>query len=156
MNNPADRADSQQNIFLVVERVFPARREKVFRAWIDPTLMEKWFSPANMKQVGIEANVVVGGSYRIGMRDRDGTTIYVSGKYVEILPPQRLVFTWAWETDPPGIDSLVTVEFFEQGDMTRVVLRHEQLADTQSREQHRRGWEEILELLELSLSSGEV
>ena len=156
MNDPVDRADSHLNIFLVVERVFHERREKVFQAWTDPTLMEKWFSPTNMQQVGIEANVVVGGSYRIRFRDRDGTTTFVGGKYVEILPPQRLVFTWAWETDPPGIDTRVTIEFFEQGEVTRVVLRHERLADTQSRDQHRRGWEEILGLLELSLSSGEI
>ena len=155
MNSPVNRADSHQNIFLVVERVFPARREKVYHAWIDPNLMEKWFRPANMQLVGIDANVVVGGRYRIGMRDTDGTIIYVGGKYVEILPPERLVFTWAWETDPPGMDSQVTVEFFEQGEVTRVVLRHEQFADTQSRDQHRRGWEEILGLLEQSLSSGE-
>src|SRR5512147_3188829 len=102
MNSPVNRADSHQNIFLVVERVFPARREKVFQAWIDPALMEKWFRPVNMQLVRIDANVVVGGSYRIGMHDLDGTIITVGGKYVEILPPQRLVFTWAWETDPPG------------------------------------------------------
>jgi len=156
MNNPAHRANPQQNLQVVLERTVRARRERVFRAWTDPILMEKWFSPVSMKPVGIEAQAVVGGSYRIGMRDQDGTIHYVRGKYIEILPPERLVFTWAWETEPPSVDSLVTVEFFEQGDSTRILLKHEQLTTLQSQESHRRGWEGCLEHLELGIQSGEI
>jgi uncharacterized protein YndB with AHSA1/START domain len=147
MNKPANRADARQNLQVVVERIIPARREKVFRAWIDPVLMEKWFAPLTMKPEGIEANATVGGSYRIGMRQQDGTIHYVGGKYVEIRPPERLVFTWAWEAEPPEADSLVTVEFFEQGEATRLVLRHEQLPNPESQESHRHGWEGCLEQL---------
>ena len=156
MNNPANRANLQQNHQVVVERTFSAPRERVFRAWIDPSLMEKWFAPVTMKPVGIEANVVVGGSYRIGMRHQDGTIHYARGKYIEILPPERLVFTWAWETESPEVDSLVTVEFFEQGDSTRVVLRHEQLTTLSSQESHRRGWEGCLRHLDLTISKGGI
>lgn len=156
MNNPANRTNLQQNLQVVVERTFSSPRDRVFRAWIDPVLMEKWFAPVTMKPVGIEANVVVGGSYRIGMRHQDGTIHYASGKYIEIRPPERLVFTWAWQTEPPGVDSLVTVEFFEQSDSTRVVLRHEQLTTPQSQESHRQGWEGCLEHLELSILSRDI
>ncbi len=156
MNNPANRANPQQNLQVVVERTFLAPRARVFRAWTDPNLMGKWFAPAPMKPVGIETNVAVGGSYRIGMRQQDGTIHYAIGKYIEILPPERLVFTWAWQTEPPGVDTLVTVEFFEQGDSTRVVLRHEQLPDSSSQEDHRRGWEGCLEHLELNILSGDI
>lgn len=109
-----------------------------------------------MTPVDVEANVSVGGSYRIGMREQDGSVFYVGGKYIEILPPERLVFTWAWQTDPPGANSLVTVEFFDQGNSTRVVLRQEQLPDAASQASHRRGWEACLNNLELFISRGEV
>ena len=156
MDNPANRADPPSNLQVIVERTFLAPRERVFRAWIDPSLMEKWFAPAPLKPVGIEADVIVGGRYRIGMRQPDGTIQYAVGKYLEILPPERLVFTWAWQTDPSSVDSLVTVEFFEQGDSTRVVLRHEQLTTLSSQESHRRGWEGCLEHLDLTISKGGI
>lgn len=38
MNIPADRANSQQNLKVVVERIFPAPRPRVFQAWVDPAL----------------------------------------------------------------------------------------------------------------------
>lgn len=114
MDNPANRANPQPYLQVIVERTFLAPRERVFRAWSDPILMEKWFAPAPLKPVGIEAHVVVGGRYRIGMRQPDGTIHYAVGKYLEIVPPERLVFTRAWQTQPPGADSLVTVEFLNK------------------------------------------
>ncbi len=156
MNNLARDADSRQNLTLVVERVFAARRERVFRAWTDAALLARWFAPSGTQPVGVEAHAAAGGSYRIGMRDADGVTSYVSGKYLQVVPPERLVFTWAWESDPPEAESLVTIEFFEQGGATRVRLRHEKLADAQSQARHRRGWESCLDQLQASLASGSI
>jgi uncharacterized protein YndB with AHSA1/START domain len=156
MKDPTGRADSQPGLKVVVQRTFAARRERVFRAWIDPDWMEKWFSPPAMTPVGVEATVTVGGSYRIGMRDSDGTTNYVGGIYVEILPPERLVFTWAWQNGPAAADSLVTVEFIAQGESTLVIVTHEQLPISPTPDDHRRGWEGCLEHLQLSLFSGEI
>lgn len=156
MNNPADRVNPQQDVRVVVERTLAASRARVFRAWTDPGLMEKWFSPVDKTTVGVEANVVAGGRYRIGMRGQDGAVNYVSGRYIEVEPPRRLVFTWAWETDPPGGESLVTLEFFEQGDATRLVLTHQKLETPQDRDSHRRGWESCLRHLELNIASGDI
>jgi len=156
MNNPARRVDPQQNLQVVVERVVSAQRERVFRAWTDPVLIEKWFAPAGMTPVGVEASPVVGGSYRIGMRQPGGKTNFVSGKYIEIVPPERLVFTWAWQSDPPEAASLVTVEFFEQGSATRLVLTHVKLPDHAAQEDHRRGWEACLDQLEANLAAGNL
>ncbi len=156
MNNLAQDADSRQNLTLVVERVFAARPERVFQAWTDAALLARWFAPAGMQAVGVEAHAVAGGSYRIGMRDADGVTSYVAGKYLQVVPPRRLVFTWAWETDPPEAESLVTIEFFDQGGATLVRLRHEKLADAQSQERHRRGWESCLDQLRASLTNGSI
>ncbi len=154
MDNPVRRAEERQNLKVVVERLLPARRERVFRAWTDPALMEKWFAPPDLQAVGVEAEAVVGGSYRIGMRQPDGSIHVASGKYLEVVPPERLVFTWAWQTDPPGSASRVTVEFFEQGESTRLVLTHERLATQESAESHRQGWEGCLEQLGRFLSTG--
>jgi uncharacterized protein YndB with AHSA1/START domain len=156
VNELPGSVDARQDQPVVVERLFHARRERVFRAWTDPALMGKWFSPTSMRPVGVEAQAVTGGSYRIGIREQDGEIHYVAGKYLEVQPPERLVFTWGWLAQPPEFSSLVTVEFFEQGEATRVVLTHERLRSPQDRADHLRGWGGCLEQLELSLLSGEL
>ncbi len=156
MNNPASHADSAQNPQVIIERILPARRERVFRAWTDPVLMGKWFTPAPLKPVEIAANPVAGGRYRIGMSQPDGTVHVVAGQYVEVRPPERLVFTWAWQMEPPGPESLVTIDFFELGESTRVVLRHEHLETPELREDHRHGWEGCLDNLQVNISRGEL
>ena len=156
MKNMTDRLDAQQNLQVVVERTFAVRRERVFRAWTDPALMGKWFAPTDKEPVGVEARAAVGGRYRIGMRGADGAIDYVSGKYIEVRPPERLVFTWAWEKEPPDFESLVTLEFFEQGDSTRLVLTHQRLATAERQENHRRGWISCLQHLEMKISDGSV
>ena len=155
-NNMADRAKAQQSLQVVVERILAARRERVFRAWTDPVLMGKWFAPLDKEAVGVEAKAVVGGSYRIGMRGQDGSIEYVGGKYIEIKPPERLVFTWAWESEPPELESQVTLEFYEQGDSTRLVLTHQRLATPERQESHRRGWVSCIQHLEMKISDGSV
>ena len=156
MDKSTKRAKPGGGLQVVMEHTFRVPRPRVFRAWTDPALMEKWFAPAGMQAVGVQADVAVGGSYRIGMRGPDGIVNVVAGKYVEILPPERLVFTWAWQTDPPEAVSLVTVEFFDLGDATRVVLKHRQLPTPQDQESHRRGWEGCLAQLENKIQGGDI
>jgi uncharacterized protein YndB with AHSA1/START domain len=169
MSDPAGRAEPGLNLKVVVERTFQARRERIFRAWTDAEWMGRWFAPAPVKPVDVEANPVVGGAFRVGMPQEDGSVHYAVGRYVEVLPPQRLVFTWAWQGEGPPpqggdqppqggnqpIETLVTVEFFELGEATRVVLTHERLPTPSSQEDHRRGWGLCLENLELSLHNGD-
>lgn len=71
---------------------------------------------------------VVGGSYRIDMDQADGTVVAHVGKYVEIEPPRRLVFTGASPAPQRG-DALVTIEFIESDGATEISLTHEQLAE---------------------------
>ena len=149
MKNPVNRASP--SLSLIVERTFPAAREKVFRAWIDPALMLKWFAPVGMTPFGIEADARVGGNYRIGMRERDGSTVIVTGTYLEVTPPTRLVFTWAWQSDP-GDSSVVTVEFIERQNATHIVLTHTRITDPAHVESHRYGWEGCLDHLLADLS----
>ena len=161
MSNPPGRAEPGLNLKVVVERTFQARRERIFRAWTDPDWMGKWFAPAPLKPVEVAANPVVGGAFRIGMPQEDGSIHFAVGRYVEVLPPQRLVFTWAWQGEEPTqsggaapAETLVTVEFFELGEATRVVLTHERLPTPASQEDHRRGWGLCLDNLELYLKIG--
>ena len=91
----------------------------------------------------------MGGSYRLIMRDADGKERSAGGEYTEVTPPERLAFTWAWETEgmERGEDSLVELEFREEADTTTVVLVHSGLAGEESKQQHSHGWNGCLDNL---------
>jgi uncharacterized protein YndB with AHSA1/START domain len=75
----------------------------------------------------------------------------VSGVYREVVPNERLVFTWAWKTTPER-QSLVTVTFKPDGDGTLMTLLHEQFFDEDARDRHQGGWNGAMEKLEKYLA----
>jgi uncharacterized protein YndB with AHSA1/START domain len=74
------------------------------------------------------------------MEHTGGNVHYVGGVYREVVPPSRLVFTWAWEKNPERGETLVTVELFEQDGGTRLVLTHELFPSIEVRDSHKAGW----------------
>jgi uncharacterized protein YndB with AHSA1/START domain len=78
------------------------------------------------------------------MRRPDGAVHTVGGIYRAIVPPERLVFTWTWESDGSafnlGRESLVTLTFAAHGDGTELTLRHEHFVNRESLEGDRHGW----------------
>src|SRR5262245_27326877 len=82
-----------------VTRRMKAVPERVFRAWIDPQLLVRWQFPdrsTRLEVVGFEARV--GGAYTFRFHAEDGRCDTVSGTFLELVPPKRLVFTWIWDT----------------------------------------------------------
>ena len=131
---------------LRLTRTIPAPRERVFRAWTDAREMRRWFSPVGFTTPFAEAEATTGGRWRVGMKPPEGEVVYASGTFREIRPPERLVFTWAWEAadSPYPGETLVTVEFRARGDETEVTLTHELLPSTDATAHHRSGWEGCL------------
>ena len=77
----------------------------------------------------------------------DGTLHRVTGTYREVDPPNRLVYTWQWETTPGATETLVTVEFHDRAGRTEIVLIHERLPDAEARARHEQGWNGCFEKL---------
>lgn len=136
---------------LTLKRYFNVSPQKVFQAWTDPTKIMKWFGPSNGEMLRSEIDLRVGGRYRIVMRTPDGEEHDVSGAYREIVPNEKLVFSWAWRSTPER-ESLVTVTFKADGDGTLLTLLHEQFFDEPARDRHERGWSGTLDKLERYLS----
>lgn len=140
---------------LQLTRRIAAPREDVFKAWTDPELLGRWWGPPGTTLASLDVDARVGGRYRIGMRRDDGELWHVEGTYLEIAPPSKLVYTWAWEEgDGPGHESVVTIEFISRGRETDVVLTHERLASEESRDNHRHGWTGLLDQLERLYGQG--
>lgn len=135
---------------LRIERFFEATPEEVFDAWTDPEVLRRWWAvdPAGRTPVA-EVDLRVGGRYRLSMEHPDGTRHTVAGEYREILRPTRLVYSWCWEQDdgrPDDQVSTVTVELRGEGERTKLVLEHTDLASAESRDRHAQGWSACLEV----------
>ena len=136
---------------LSLRRRFNAPPERVFAAWTDPEKMKRWMGPGQVEAVTLEIDARVGGRYRIVMRSPNGDIHDVGGIYREIVPNEKLVFTWAWQSTPER-DSLVTVLVKPDGDGTLLTITHEQFFDEDARDRHQNGWNGALDKLEKFLA----
>ena len=132
---------------LTLKRRLKAPPAKVFAAWIDPEKVKLWMGPGEVKAVHAECDARVGGRYRWVMRAPSGEEHDVSGTFREIVPNEKLVFTWAWRTTPER-QSLVTVLIKPDGDGSLLTLTHEQFFDEDARDRHQGGWNGALDKME--------
>jgi uncharacterized protein YndB with AHSA1/START domain len=131
---------------LTLKRRYQAPPAKVYAAWTDPKKLAGWFGPAQVTGVHAETDVRVGGRYRIQAQS-PGETHEVGGTYREVVPGEKLVFTWAWKSTPER-ESIVTVLLKPDGDGTLLTLTHEQFLDADARDRHQHGWAGALEKLD--------
>ena len=146
--NPASDAELAARPSLTLKRRLTAAPEKVYAAWADPQKLVQWFGPASVKEdsVQVEIDLRVGGRYRISF-DANGQYNQVGGVYREVVPNERLVFTWAWHSTPER-ESLVTISMKAEGGGTLLTFHHAQFVDAVARDNHERGWTEFLAKLE--------
>ncbi len=109
--------------------------------------MIRWWGASDAASRTAEADVRVGGRFHVGFRGNDGGQHDVSGTYREIVPGEKLVFSWAWRTTPER-ESQVTVHLKADGGGTILTLTHEQFFDEKARDDHRIGWGLALDNLE--------
>jgi len=102
---------------VVVTRTFDAPARIVFEAWSRPELFKKWWVPKSMGMTlrSCEMDVRTGGNYRLSFGD--GMDFF--GRYIEVTPPSRIV----WTNEEAGENaSVTTVTFEEKGGQTLLVM----------------------------------
>jgi uncharacterized protein YndB with AHSA1/START domain len=140
---------------LVITRVFDAPRRLVFKAWTEPEHMMRWRGPKGFTVSVLGHELRPGGAYRIHMRSPEGTDHWLRGVYREIVEPERLTFTWAWEDEhgKPRHETLVTVTFAELDGKTRLTLHQAVFESVTACDAHRASWSSSLERLADFLAS---
>ena len=105
---------------------FEAPPERVFAAWTRPEALKLWWCPAGWRPVQIDVDLRLDGAYRLSMNRESGAQLVtVHGRFREIQPPKRLVYTWRWDGLYPDMpESIVTVEFRAVAGGTELALRH--------------------------------
>lgn len=120
-------------------RRIKATPAKVYAALTDPALMLRWWGPDAGPTLRAEADVRPGGRFSIVFRLRNGDEHNPTGVYREVVPDQKLVFTWEWPGMPER-ESLVTFLLTPIAGGTELILTHEQLPDDSARDSHKQGW----------------
>ncbi len=153
-----EKRHEEKSHSLKIVRTFDASPEVVYRAWTDPSVIKRWFGPTVEFSTPIaEVDLKVGGKYRIGMKSPDGELYVAIGTYREIIPNEKLVFTWRWESESSEIsDTLVTIEFKKSGQNTEMVFTHENFATEELAKDHQEGWEGALLKLSTLITKGGI
>lgn len=100
-------------------RVFNAPRELVYQAYTDPNHVPHWWGPRRMTTTVNTMDVRPSGAWRVVQRDPEGNEYGFRGEYREVVPPERLVYTFEFE-GMPGHILVETVTFEEQDGKTTV------------------------------------
>jgi uncharacterized protein YndB with AHSA1/START domain len=138
--------DQDPDDTLRVRRVIAAGREKVFQAWIEPAQVKRWWNLGEgWKTLSAEIDPRVGGKFSLGNEPSGGGRLVITGEFLVVNPPKRLIYTWRFPGASPE-ESKVTVEFNDLGGQTEVVVTHEGMGGAM-RERGLSGWQRALERL---------
>jgi uncharacterized protein YndB with AHSA1/START domain len=133
---------------LVVRRTIAAGARRLYDAWVSPAQLRAWWGPRGVTCSHAEVDLRVGGKLRLGNELPDGRTLWILGEFIEIVPGERLVYTWRVEpaSEGSGEHERVTVRFEPRGPgATEVIVVHERIGSEPTRAGHEAGWDGCLD-----------
>ncbi len=150
-----------------VQRTLPFPRERVFRAWLDPDTMVRWFVDPTFTDGRAEVDERVGGHHRIFQVDPQGALTGGSeNRILELVPPERIVLAWRFagpdRDEDLSPETRITVTFAEprpgETELTVVHERLDELAAAMPRVAGHieTGWNDTLDRLAPVLDTTEV
>ena len=146
--NGFPRQDSPR--VLVITRVFDAPRALVWKAWTDPAHAQRWMGPRGFTATHLEGDWRPRGAWRLCLRrDDNGEEFWQGGVYIEIVAPERLVYSFAWDDTNARRDhvTLVTLIFTERRGKTTMSFRQEVFETVAERDGHQLGWNSTFDRL---------
>ncbi len=138
---------------ITIVRRLKASPEKVYAAMTQVDQVLQWWGPDAGPAVRAELDLRPGGRYSIVFRLTDGSERNPTGVYREVVPNEKLVFTWEWPGRPDW-ESLVTIRLRPIDIGTELILTQEKLPDDEAIESHRAGWTGWVGKLETYLEDG--
>lgn len=112
---------------LVIERIFDAEVELLWKTWTQAEYIVQWFgSDINGTVESVDIDLQVGGQYRIQFSDSDKSEHTCKGEYLNIEFLKNLKMSWEWESEPNQISEL-NIDFIAMDDKTKIILTHSNL-----------------------------
>jgi uncharacterized protein YndB with AHSA1/START domain len=140
--------EQPNGLVLKLKHVLDSPPERIFKLLTEPAELAKWWGPHGFTTPEVELDLSVGGRYRFTMQPPEGEAFHLSGEFIEIAPPTRLVYTFCWdEPDPDDRETVVVLSLAAVGDATEVSLSQGEFATDERLALHRSGWADSLEKL---------
>lgn len=109
-----------------IRRFFKAPPELVYRALTEPEYIRRWFGPQRLEITECEADLRVGGTWRVVQRAPDGAEFAFHGEFLELDPPRKRAGTFIWEGAPDHVATETFVcEPAEGGTMVTTLMVHD-------------------------------
>lgn len=124
---------------ITIVRRLKASPEKVYAAITQVDQVLRWWGPDAGPAVRAEIDLRPSGRYSVVFRLMDGSEHNPRGVYREVVPNEKLAFTWEW-ANRPDWESLVTIRLRPIDIGTELTLTHEKLPNDDAIESHRVGW----------------
>ena len=151
---PATDTAVLQDDELLIERIFDAPPDLVFRVWTSPEHLMRWWGPKDFVTVVFDQDFRVGGAYRACIRDASGGDHWMAGTYREIVDGQKIVMSFRWEDGAWGVDNTVTVMFAAlAGGRTLFRFHQAPFASLEARDSHTQGWSSLVDKLAVYLDT---
>ncbi len=106
-----------------ITRSFNAPRHLVFQAFTTPALLTRWMlGPPGFTMPVCEIDLRPGGRFRYVWRKPSGSEMGMGGRFVDVVPPARIVHVEIFDEDWTGGETRVTTEFGERDGVTTVTM----------------------------------
>ncbi len=160
MTTMTSRSGEKAGREAVVEHIFDAPPELVWKAWAEPEHFMRWFGPQGFTIPSCEIDFNVGGKYLCCMRDPSGKDYWLAGEYREIVPTQRMVCTQGMadqngnvmsESESGMGESVITVTFEDLGGKTKLTLTQTGFPTDEGAQMAGMGWNQAFEKLAATL-----
>jgi uncharacterized protein YndB with AHSA1/START domain len=146
---------------LVFERIVDLPAQACFRAWTDPALLTRWFTPPPWRTTAAEVDLRPGGIFRCVMQGPGGEHHDHLGCWLEVAAPHRLVWTDSLQPGfrpaaKPFVTCVLTFDEAAGGTRYRAVVMH---ATAEDRDRHAamgfaEGWGKALDQLVALMRAG--
>jgi uncharacterized protein YndB with AHSA1/START domain len=145
---------------LRITRVFDASRELVWKVLTDPEHMKRWAGPRQFEARNIENDRRPGGKWRLclhsdGFDTGDGELkrfdLWQGGENLEVVEPERLVYTFKWDQNPGlsnNVETVITITLEEHDGKTTMNFHQAFFVTTADRDGHVRGWNSSFDRLQ--------
>jgi uncharacterized protein YndB with AHSA1/START domain len=149
----ATETTTAEQFDLTITRVFDAPRKLVFKAFSTPEHLMRWWGPKDFVMRFAKTDFRPGGKWRTCFRSPVGQDYWAEGTYRELVEPERLVFTFAWqEEEGMGPEMLTRVVLDDLSGKTRLTFHQGTFDTRESRDSHAEGWSECMDRLGVYLA----
>lgn len=152
--------ENSSNKNLEVSKDFNVEKGKLYQAWIGSEELKKWWKPEDLILEKVENDIQLNGKILYLFKSEKGGEVRVSGEYLEVVPKEKLKYSWNWEL--PELNNqedgkfILTIRFLDVPQGSRLEVTQESFPNDEALSTHRNSWESALSSLFNFLSGANI